>query len=119
MIRPRRHTKIPLSCRESLLPRFLKINSQSKRRKIDPGNIDRNDVDLALAVIAPAPECSDEPPILIPTELPHFNANYVENHYRESYHTNLSEIGFFKLLFLFIDLVVEILSEGTNSYAES
>ena len=68
-------------------------------------------------MIAPAPECSDEPPTLISTELPHFNANYVENRTGRSQHANLSEMGFFKLFFS--DFVVEILSEETNSYAES
>ena len=68
-------------------------------------------------MIAPAPECSDEPPILISIELPYFNANYVENRHGESHHINLSEIRFFRLFFN--DLVVEILSKETNSYAES
>ena len=68
-------------------------------------------------MIAPAPKYSDEPPILIPTELPHFNASYVKNRHRESHNINLSETGFFKLFFS--DLVVEILSEETNFYAES
>jgi hypothetical protein len=117
MIRPRRDTQIPLRYREKSLPRFSKTNNHLKRRKIDSKSVDRNDVDLALAVIAPAPECSDEPPTLIPTELPHFNANYVQNRHEESHHINLSEIGFFKLFFS--DLVVKILSEEINSYAES
>jgi hypothetical protein len=117
MIRPRRDTQIPLRYKENSLPRSSKTNHHSKRRKIDPKNIDRNDVDLALAVIAPAPECSDEPSTLIPIELPYFNANYVENRHGESHHINLSEIGFFKLFFS--NLVVEILSEETNFYAES
>jgi Transposase IS4 len=70
-----------------------------------------------MAVIAPAPECSNEPPTLTPTEFFHFNANYVKNRHGESYHINLSEIGFFKLFFS--NLMVEILSEETNFYAES
>jgi hypothetical protein len=117
MIRPRRDTQVPLRYRESSPPQSSRINNQPKRRRIDPRNIDRNDVDLALAVIAPAPECSDEPPTLIPTELPHFNANYVQNRPGQSHHVNLSEIGFFKLFFN--DFVVKILSEETNFYAES
>ena len=117
MIRPRRDTQIPLRYRDKSPPRFSQTSNHSKRRKIDPKTIDRNDVDLALAVIAPAPECGDEPPTLILTELPHFNANYVQNRHGKSHHANLSEIGFFRLFFS--DLVVEILSEETNSYAES
>jgi hypothetical protein len=56
--------------RSSSPPRPLQNNNQPKRRKIDPKNIDRNDVDQALAVIAPAPECSDKLPMIILTELP-------------------------------------------------
>ena len=67
-------------------------------------------------MIAPSPKCSDEPPTLISIELPHFNANYTENRAGQSQHSNLSEIGFFKLFFS--DLVVEILSKETNFYAK-
>jgi hypothetical protein len=59
-------------------------------------------------VIAAAPEESDELPIFIPTELPQFAANYVENRPGSSQHTNLLEAGFFKLFFT--DPVVEIIS---------
>jgi hypothetical protein len=116
MIRPRRDTQIPLRYKQDSPLRSLRTNNPSKRRKIDPTTIDRNNVDLALAVVAPAPENSDKPPTLIATELPHFKANYVPNRRGEFQHTNLSEIGFFKLFFS--DLVVEILSEETNIYAE-
>jgi len=116
MQRPQRNIQIPLRYRSSSPPRLQQINSRPKRRRIDPPNIDRNDVDQALAVIAPAPEYTDEPPILIPTELPQFNAKYVPNRAGCSRHSDLSELGFFTLFFS--DLVVEILSEETNSYAE-
>jgi len=56
--------------------------------------IDRNNIDQALAVIAPAPERTAEAPILISTELPHFKANYVSNRAGASQYTNLSELGF-------------------------
>jgi hypothetical protein len=79
MLRPRRDIQLPSRYRKPSPPRLSRINSQPKRRRIDPGKIDRNDVDQALAVIVPAPECSDELPTLIPTELPQFAANYVEN----------------------------------------
>jgi hypothetical protein len=69
-----------------------------------------------LAVIAAAPECTDELPTLIPTELPQFTANYVENQPGYSQYANLSEAGFFKLFFS--DVVVETLSKETNAYAE-
>ncbi len=116
MLRPRRDTQIPLRYRQSSPPRLLQINNQAKRRRIDPKNVDRNNADLALAVIAPAPECSDEPPSLISIELPQFKTNYVQNRSGESHHINLSEIGFFKLFFS--DFVVEIITIETNSYAE-
>jgi Transposase IS4 len=54
---------------------------------------------------------------LISTELPRFKANYVQNRLGYTPYTNLSEIGFFELFFS--DVVVQILSEETNSYAES
>jgi hypothetical protein len=116
MLRPQRNAQIPLKYRSSSPPRPLQNNNQPKRHKIDPKNIDRNDVDQALAVIAPAPECSEELPTIIPTELPQFKANYVENRPGRSQYTDLSESGFFKLFFS--DSVVEILSKETNSYAE-
>jgi Transposase IS4 len=53
---------------------------------------------------------------LISTELPHFNANYVENRSGRPQYTDLSESGFFGLFFS--DSVVEILSKETNTYAE-
>jgi hypothetical protein len=99
MIRPRRDTKIPLRYRESSPPRLFRITNQPKRRRIDLENVDRNDVDLALTVIAPAPECSDEPPTLISTELPHFHANYVRNRYREPHNINLIRNRLFQALF--------------------
>ena len=84
MIQPRRDTRIPLKYRESSPPRLQQANNQAKKCRIDPKNVDRNNVDLALAVNAPAPERSDEPPTLISTELPHFKANYVQNRSGES-----------------------------------
>jgi hypothetical protein len=41
--------------------------------------VDRNDVDQALAVITAAPEEGIELPTFIPTELPQYTVNYVEN----------------------------------------
>jgi hypothetical protein len=99
MIRLRRDTQIPLRYRESSSPRLFRITNQPKRRRIDLENVDRNDVDLALAVIAPAPECSNKLPTLISIELPHFHANYVRNRHEEPYNSNLLEIDFFKLFF--------------------
>ena len=68
-------------------------------------------------MLVAAPEYSEAPPTLVSTELPHFEANYVENRPGCSQYAGLSESGFFKLFFS--DSVVEILSEETNSYAES
>jgi hypothetical protein len=116
MLRPRRDIQLPSRYRESSPPRLFQTNNQPKRRRIDPEKVDRNDVDQALVVIAAAPECSDELPTLISTELPQFAANYVENRPGYSQYTNLSEAGFFKLFFS--DVVVEILSKETNTYAE-
>ena len=116
MLRPQRITQIPLRYRDSSPPRLSQDNNRSKRRRIDPENVDRNDVDLALAAIAPAPECSDEPPTEIPTELPHFEANYVQNRPGQFRYINLSELGFFKLFFS--DSVIEIILKETNSYTE-
>jgi hypothetical protein len=79
MIRPRRDTQLPSRFREASSPRLSQPNNQPKRRRIDPEKVNRNDVDQALAAIAAAPECTDEMPTLIPTELPHFEANYIEN----------------------------------------
>jgi hypothetical protein len=116
MLRPRRDIQLPSRFREPSPPQLSQTNNQPKRRRIDPEKVDRNDVDQALAVIAAAPECSDELPTLISTELPQFAANYVENRPGYSQYTNLSEAGFFKLFFS--DVVVEILSKETNAYAE-
>jgi hypothetical protein len=116
MLRPRRDTQIPLRYREQSPPKLLKTNSQRKRPRIELKNVDRNDVDQALAVIEPASEYIDEGPILIPTELPQFKANYILNRDGASQYTRLSESDFFKLYFS--DSVVQILSEETNSYAE-
>jgi hypothetical protein len=117
MIRPRRDTQIPLRYRESSPPRLFRITNQPKRRRIDLENVDRNDVDLALVVIAPAPKYSDEPSILILIELPYFYANYVRNCYREPYNSNLLEIDFFKLIFS--NFVIKILLEEINFYIKS
>ena len=116
MIRPRRDTQLPSRYRESSPPRLSQTNNQSKRRRIDPVRVDRNDVDQALAVIEPAPECADGLPTFISTELPYFAANYVENRPGCPTYTNLSEYGFFKLFFS--DVVVEILSKEINTNAE-
>ncbi len=48
-------------------------------------------------MIAPAPVCTIELSIFIPTELPHFTANYVKNRDGASQYTNLSKLDFFKL----------------------
>ena len=116
MLRPRRDTQAPLRYRSTSPLRLLHNNKQLKRRRIDPKNVNRNDVDQALAVIAPASECTAELPTFISTELPQFEANYVENRAGQPQHSNLSELGFFKLFFS--GLVIDILSKETNSYAE-
>ncbi len=116
MLRPQRNTQIPLRYRTSSPPRFEQATKQPKRRRIDPAAIDRNNVDQALAVIASAPECTDEQPTFIPTELSQFETNYVQNRAGASQHSNLSELGFFELFFS--SIVIEILSEETNLYAE-
>ncbi|KAF7502482.1 hypothetical protein GJ744_005670 [Endocarpon pusillum] len=116
MLRPRRDTQIPLRYGDNSPPQLLQSNNQRKRCRTDPENVDRNNVDQALAVIAPASECADELPTLISTELPQFDANYVENRAGAPRYTVLSALGFFTLFFS--DLVVEILSKETNSYAE-
>jgi hypothetical protein len=113
MIRPRRDTELPSRFRESSPPRLLQINNQSKRRRIKPVRVDRNDADQALAVIEPAPECADGLLTFILIELPHFAANYVENRPGCPQYTDLSEYGFFKLFFS--DVIVEILSKETNT----
>jgi hypothetical protein len=117
MQRPRRDIQVPLRYRLISPPRFSQTSNEPKRRRIDPTKIDRNDPDQALAVIAPAPECSDEPPTFIPTELPHFKANYVAKRSGYPSYPNLSELDLFKLFFC--DSVIEILSEQTNLYAET
>ena len=116
MLRPQRTIQIPLRYRSNSPPRFEQAIKKPKRRRIDPAAIDRNDVDQALAVIAPASECTDELPTLIPTELPQFEANYVPNRTGAPQYSNLSELGFFELFFS--PIVIEILSEETNSYAK-
>jgi hypothetical protein len=95
---------------------LLQINNQQKRRRIDPKNVDRNTIDQALTVIVAAPEYADELSTLISTELPRFEANHVPNRPGYPQYTDLSEYGFFKLFFS--DVVVEILSEEINVYAE-
>jgi hypothetical protein len=79
MIRPRRDTQLPSRYREPSPPRLFQTNKQPKRRRIDPVSVDRNDVDQALAVIKPAPECANGLPTFISIELSYFEANYVEN----------------------------------------
>jgi Transposase IS4 len=116
MLRPRRNTQIPLGYRENSPPRIYRDLNRLKRRRIDVEKIDRNDVDQALAVIEAAPECSDELPTLILTELPYFKANYVLNRAGCSRYTGLFESGFFKLFFS--DPVIEILFKETNSYVD-
>jgi hypothetical protein len=70
MQRPQRTTQIPLRYREYSPPQLLHNNKRLKRSNIDSKNVDRNDVDQALAVIAPASEYLNQSPILISTELP-------------------------------------------------
>jgi hypothetical protein len=79
MQRPRREIQLPTKCREPSPLRFSQINNHPKRRRIDPVEVDRNDVDQALAVITAAPEEGIELPTFIPTEVPQYMANYVEN----------------------------------------
>jgi Transposase IS4 len=116
MQRPRRNTKIPLRYRLSSSPQLSQFNRHLKRPEIDAVSVNRDNVDQALAAIAPAPECGDEPPTLLSTELSKFEANYTQNRPGYSRYTGLSESGFFKLFFS--DSVVKILSEETNAYAE-
>jgi hypothetical protein len=116
MLRSRRDTQLPSRFRAPSLSRLSQPNNQPKRRRIDPEKVDRNDIDQALVVIVAAPECTNELPILLPTELPQFAANYVENRPGYSQYTNLLEAGFFKLFFS--DSVVEILLKETNVYAK-
>jgi hypothetical protein len=52
MVRPRRDIQIPLRYRENSPPQLLHENKRFKRRKFEPENVDRNDVNQALAVIA-------------------------------------------------------------------
>jgi hypothetical protein len=116
MQRPRRDTKIPFRYRLSSSPQLSQFNRHLKRPKIDVVSVDRDNVNQALAAIAPAPECGDEPPILLLIELPEFEANYTQNRPSYSRYTGLSESGFFKLFFS--DSMVKILSEETNAYAK-
>ncbi len=116
MLRPQRTIQIPLRYRSNSPPRLDQAIKKPKRRKIDPVTIDRNNVDQALAVIAPAPECTDELSTFIPTELPQFEANYVLYRAGASQYSNLSELGFFELFFS--PIVMQILSDEINSYAE-
>jgi hypothetical protein len=99
MQRPRRDTKIPLRYRLSSSPQLSQFNRHLKRPKIDVVSVNRDNVDQALAAIAPALECSNEPPILFSIELPEFEANYTQNRSSYSRYTNLSESGLFKLFF--------------------
>jgi hypothetical protein len=116
MLRPRREPQIPLRYRLNSPPQSQQSNNRQKRRRIDLTVVERNDVDQALAPIAVAPEFGDEPPTFIPTELPQFEANYVDNRPGASKHVGLSELEFFTLFF--DDVVMEILVKETNNYAE-
>ena len=99
MLRSQRNTQISLRYRDKSPPRIFRDNERRKRLKIDSKNVDRNKVDQALTVIVPTSECTDEPSTLISTELPYFEANYVQNRIKASRYTDLSEIGFFSVLF--------------------
>ncbi|KAF7512933.1 hypothetical protein GJ744_012036 [Endocarpon pusillum] len=79
MLRPQRNTQIPLRYRDSSPPRTYRNNNQPKQAKNGSKNVDRNQVDQALAVIEAAPEGADEPSTSISIELPHFEANYVQD----------------------------------------
>jgi hypothetical protein len=116
MLRPRRNTRIPLRYRESLSPHLCQFNCRQKRPQIDVAGVERNNIDQALAPIAAAPECSDEPSILILTQLPYFNANYILNRAEASRYTSLSEIELFSLFFNYI--MIKILIKETNLYTE-
>ena len=73
MPRPARNTQIPLRYRDNSPPKIYRNNSHRKRPRVNPVNVDRNDVNQALAVIAPAPknaENTNKPLTLISTELP-------------------------------------------------
>ena len=78
--------------------------------------IDRNNVDQALTVIEPVPQCTEELSTLLSTELSQFETNYVQNRTGSSQYTNLSELDFFELFFS--STVVEILFKETNSYVK-
>jgi hypothetical protein len=70
MLRPQRNTQTPLRYRQNSPPQFLKINNQTKRRRIDPKNVDQNNVNLILTVVTSVLECSNKLSILILIELP-------------------------------------------------
>jgi hypothetical protein len=99
MLRPQRSIRIPLRYRSSSPPQFEKNSKKPKRRRIDPKTVDRNNIDQALIVLVAAPEYSEAPSISVLIELPHFEANYIENRPGYSRYTGLLESGFFKLFF--------------------
>lgn len=84
MIRPRRDTQASLRQRPSSHPRLQQSNNQRKGPRIGRKTVEWNDVNQALAVIAPVSECIDEEPALIPTELPRIKAKCVLNRDRAS-----------------------------------
>ena len=117
MQRPQRNTQIPLRYRDNSPPPTYRNNNQPKRPKNGSKIVDRNQVDQALTVIEATPksaEGADESSVSISTELPHFEANYVQNRAGAPRYTDLFKLDFFK--FFFNDSVVEILSEETNIY---
>jgi Transposase IS4 len=116
MLRPRRDIQIPLRYRTSSPLLSLQKKNQRKRPRIDVASVERDDVDQALAAIAAAPECTDEPPTLLSTELPQFEANYVQTRSEASKYAGLSKLKLFSLFFN--DVVVEILIKEINFYAE-
>jgi hypothetical protein len=99
MLRPRRDAKTPLKYRSSYPSRPQKTKRPLKRSRIDPENVDRNDVDQALEVIEAAPECGGKPSIFIPTEIPQFEVNYVRNRDGAPQYTGLSESGILSSFF--------------------
>jgi hypothetical protein len=66
-------------------------------------------------IAATLEESINELPTFIPTQLPQFVANYVDNRPSYSQYTNLLEASFFALFFS--DAVVEIILKETNVYA--
>ena len=78
--------------------------------------VDCDNVDQALAALLPAEETIQRPSILLPTPLPHFNVNYVENQSEYARYPVLFEYRFFSLYF--DERMVEILVRNAKFSAK-